>query len=71
MYAFPLLKLKASCQEQEASCLISAADAFSALARLCLSTSLAMPAENSKGGLAHKALQIASARASDDEGIRC
>jgi hypothetical protein len=27
---------------------------------------LAFPAENSKGGLAHKAFQIASARASDD-----
>jgi hypothetical protein len=32
---------------------------------------LASPAENSKGGLAHKALLIASARAADDEGIRC
>jgi hypothetical protein len=30
---------------------------------------LAFPAENSKGGLALKALQIASARASDDEGF--
>jgi hypothetical protein len=28
---------------------------------------LALPAENSKGGLAHKALLIASARAADDE----
>jgi hypothetical protein len=28
---------------------------------------LAFPAENSKGGLAHKAFQIASARAADDE----
>jgi hypothetical protein len=32
---------------------------------------LALPAENSKGGLVHKALLIASARAADDEGIRC
>jgi hypothetical protein len=28
---------------------------------------LAKPAENSKGGLAQKAMQIASARAADDE----
>jgi hypothetical protein len=28
---------------------------------------LALPAENSKGGLAHKPMQIASARAADDE----
>ena len=48
-----------------------AADAFSALALHGLFQSLAFPAENSKGGLAHKAFQIASARASDDEGIRC
>jgi hypothetical protein len=30
---------------------------------------LAIPAENSKGGLAHKAFQIASARVADDEGF--
>jgi hypothetical protein len=27
--------------------------------------------ENSKGGLAHKTMQISSARAADDEAIRC
>jgi hypothetical protein len=44
----------------------SAADAFSAPTRHCLLWSLAKQAENPKGGLALKALQIASARASDD-----